>query len=213
MGDRRVADRRAPEEGVVKIETKKLVMYLIIGAVILIAIITSIIYAVLYHKYKESYDSITGTDEETYTNEVEDSLADDALDYTCDLLISGDKGQIKAGETITYEIKAENIKAGNGIVMFETILDYDKDSFDCEVITDDSMEWTKTSFIEDYLTMSRNGLLPSSENQTIAKVAFTAKENIQEGEQIIEFSNLNFITDEDYSFTLPDSSLNVNVVK
>ncbi|MBR3250010.1 MAG: hypothetical protein IKF83_04910 [Clostridia bacterium] len=214
MGDRRVADRRSPEEGVVKLETKKLVIYLIISTILVISIITNIVLGILYSNYKKSYDELIYGESDLnddYSDEIDSSDSDIRDDYTCDLSIVGDKSQIKPGETVTYEIKAENIKAGSGIIIFEALLDYDTDAFDCEIVNDENSQWSKTTFTDDYLTMSRNDLLPNSDNQTIAKITLTAKEDIENGEQSLDISEIRFTADEDASFTIEDKSVPITI--
>ncbi len=210
MGDRRVADRRAAEEGVVKIETKKLILYLILGTIFIISIIANVVLGILYYDCKEAYESLkslTNEDENDYAEITDDS----EKQYTCDLSITPDKEQVKAGETITYELKAENIDAGNGIVMFTTVMNYDTESFECEVVTDKDSEWTKAVFVDNYITMSRKDLSPSQEDQTIAKIVLTAKNNIQKGDSTFNLKNIVFTMDDDKTFTLPDENITVHV--
>ena len=214
MGDRRVADRRSPEEGVVKLETKKLVIYLIISTLLVISIITNIILGILYSNYKKSYDELINGEsdlDEDYLEDTDSSYSDVHDEYTCDLSIIGDKTQIKPGEAITYEIRAENIKAGSGIIIFEALLDYDTDAFTCEIVNDENSEWSKTTFTDDYLTMSRNDLLPNSENQTIAKLVLTAKEDIEDVDQSLDFNEIRFTADGDASFTIEDKSVPITI--
>ena len=214
MGDRRVADRRAPEEGVVKIETKKLVIYLIVAIILSISIIANIILGIICFNYKNSYEDLSKMEDESiedFANIEDDSLISDETEYTCDLSLIGDTDKIKAGESITYEVMAENIEAGNGIVMFEALLNYDTDSFDCDVVTDENIEWVKTAFVENYVTMSRSNLTPSNENQTIAKIVLTAKNDIQEGDKVLSINNIKFTSDDDITFTLPDESIDITV--
>ncbi len=213
MGDRRVADRRAPEEGVVKIETKKLVVYIIIGTIFIISIITNLILGILYSNYKNAYESITNGTDDAYIHDdfnYTESSEEVENNYSCDLSIVGDKEQVKAGETITYEIKAENINAGNGIIMFSGVLDYDTDTFECEII--DGEEWKKTAFIDNYMTLSRQDLASSAEDQTIVKIALTAKEDIQSGDKVLSLSNIEFTMDDDTTFSILDESVVIPVI-
>lgn len=215
MGDRRVADRRASEEGVFKIEKKVLIIYLIFGTVLTISIIANIILGLLYHNYKEVYESLLSEDEAYYENETGeiDNSYFSQEPYTCDLSIIANKEEVKAGEAIIYEIKAENINAGNGIEMFSTFMDYDTESFECNVITYSDSKWIKTAFVDNYLTMSRKDLSPSQDDQTIAKIAVTVKNDIPEGDRTINLSNIVFTMDDENTFSLPDQSLTVHVTE
>lgn len=210
MGDRRVADRRSPEEGVFRIEKKKMKEYVTIGAIFAILIITIIALTILYLNYKNNYEEIINEDNDY--NVIDNESISSENDYYCDLLITGDKSQIKPGETITYELKAENINADTGIVMFESLLDYDSDLFECEIIEDKNSEWTKTSLLENSLTMSRTDLLPSAQNQTIAKLAVKAKDNIEEGLYTINLMDLKFSMDNNKTFSIPDETLDIEIL-
>ena len=155
MGDRRVADRRAPEEGVFKIETKKLIIYCIVGVILLTSIISNIILGILANKYKKEYDNIMNIEDGTIDfSEDETSDSESDTENTCVFSVEGDVNQIKPGETAEYELKASDISAGSGIIMFESLLEYDSDKLECEIVTDDEGEWSKTALTENYLTMS-----------------------------------------------------------
>lgn len=212
MGDRRIADRRAPEEGVFRIEKKKMWVYLVIILAFAIFVVSTIVLGILYTNSKNEYEAIVDGLNDSNLVENEITISNSSEQYTCDLTITGDKSHIKAGETITYELKAENINAGTGIAMFETLLDYDAKLFECDIITDENSAWTKTSLLEDSLTMSRKDLLPSTENQTIAKLAVKAKEDIKEGSYTINLLDLKFVMENDKSFSVSDRIIDVNVL-
>ena len=210
MGDRRIADRREKEEGVVKIKTNRLIVYIIIAVILAISILSNIILGILYFDYKKNYELLIGdSDDYGFSDE---EVETDATENYCNLLITGDKEQIKPGETITYEIKVENIETGLGITMFEALLDYDSDSFECEVITDENSGWIKSSLDNNYLTMTRENLIPSEEDQTIAKISLKAKEGTTIGQYTLELNELTFTTDDDDIFSLPDESVIIDVI-
>ena len=212
MGDRRVADRRAPEEGVFKIETKKLIIYSIVGVILLSSIISNIILGILANKYKREYDNIMNIEDETIDfSEDETSDSESDTENTCVFSIEGDVNQIKPGETAEYELKASDISAGSGIIMFESLLEYDSDKLECEIVTDDEGEWSKTALTENYLTMSRKDLLPSSEDQVIAKIRIKAKDNAEEGEQTVTFSQIKFTMDNDEAFEIPNETISLEI--
>ena len=213
MGDRRVADRRAPEEGVFKIETKKLIIYSIVGVILLSSIISNIILGILANKYKREYDNIMNIEDETIDfSEDETSDSESDTENTCVFSIEGDVNQIKPGETAEYELKASDISAGSGIIMFESLLEYDSDKLECEIVTDDDSEWTKTALTENYLTLSRKDLLPNSEDQVLGKIRIKAKENVQEGPQTVTFNQIKFTMDNDESFELSEETVSLEIV-
>ena len=77
-----------------------------------ISIIANIILGIICFNYKNSYEDLTKMEDESieeFTNIEDDSLISDETEYTCDLSLIGDTDQIKAGESITYEVRAENI--------------------------------------------------------------------------------------------------------
>ena len=208
MGDRRVSDRRTPEKGVLKIKTKSLIIFLVVFIVLIISIVYNVILGIIYFKSKDDDAALnTISDEEMI---VEDNISND---YSCDFLIEGGKPQIEVGETVNYDIKVKNINAKTGIVMFDTLLDYDSELLECTIENDENSQWEKTSLLENYLTMSRKDLVANFENQDIARLIVKAKENIPEGQYIISFKDLKFTLEDDESFLVPDKSININVLK
>ena len=131
--------------------------------------------------------------------------------YTCNLSITENKTIIKQGETITYEIKATNINAGDGITKLEMYIDYDSNVFDCKVEADDDGKWSKTGLLEGYLTMDKSNLEPSSEDQVIAKVAFTAKTGVSNNTYQVKFTNISFTTGDNSNFTVSDKNVQIQV--
>ena len=210
MGDRRMGDRRSAEEGVIKIKTQDAIVYLIIAVVIITSVTVNIILGILYNRYKDEYNSLIESDYES--DYEEESEIDEANNYTCNVTIEGSKTELKAGEIAEFQIKATDIDAGNGIVMFETSLDYDSDMFECTISGDDSGTWNKLSNMENYVTMSRSDLTPNDENQTIAKITIKAKDNITAGEQEIALTGMKFTADNEKSFTVPDEVIKIQVI-
>lgn len=217
MGDRRMGDRRAPEKGVIRIPLKHAIIYILIAAVIIVSVATNIVLLVRLSQYEDLYDELVHEyyDDSEVADEVEET-EEDGNGYDCEVSITGDKEEIKAGETITYEIKATNIEAGDGIKTFEAAIDYDKDVFDCKIETDEEGKWNKVGAIENYIAMSRADLLPSSEDQVIGYVKLTAKENAKADDEEIEFSKMKFtISDNNKndSFELEDAEVAVKIVE
>lgn len=134
-----------------------------------------------------------------------------AADYTCDLEVKSDKTQIKKGESITYEIRATNIQAETGIIMFNALVNYDSQNFDCKVLGIDG-DWSLLSFMENYIQMTRLDYMPHSEDQSIARITLTAKTDAKEGKYDIALENIKFTMDNNKSFELSNRTLSVNII-
>lgn len=236
MGDRRVADRREPEQGVVKIKLKDLIIYCLIGVIIVASVIGNVVLGILYSRVKKQYDELVMEkdavydfdeeelmDEELIDSELENEIDDNDNDNeeietsdntdenTCELVLLGETNKINRGESATFELKANNINAGSGIIMFETLFECDGDSIECTIEPDDDGQWKKTGMVDNYLTMMRDDLMPSSEDQTIAKITITAKKTAKVGEQTVELKSIKFTTEDDNYFNLQDKKLIINI--
>ena len=211
VSERRIEDRRTTEKGIIKISVKKLIWYGIIVIIVTAFIVTCIFY--IKDKIEEKNNENTGyyvtdqQEENGYQDEEEE------IGYSCDVFIDGDKTEIKAGETVTYALNVANIKAEDGIIMFETHIDYDTNAFTCKTINDNDSGWNQASMIENYLTMTRKDLTPNSEDQMIIKLEFTAKEDIKIGEQFITFLDMKFTMDNDRIFSVDDQIATVEIVE
>ena len=58
MADQRQGDRRAPEQGVVKIKTKDVVGYSVLLAILLISVILNVVLGIKNAKLNEDYDDL-----------------------------------------------------------------------------------------------------------------------------------------------------------
>lgn len=212
MADRRMGDRRELEQGVVKIEIKKVVIYVIIAIVLIVSITLNIIFGIQCSEYKNKLEEINNRTEAFNVEENNSYIGDDYINYSCDLLVTGDKQQLKAGDVITYEITAKNINADTGIIMFETLLDYDTNLFECEVVNDENSEWELVAPSNSYLSMSRKNLLPSKEDQSIIKLAVKVKENVKSGNYAINLIGSKFTMENYNTFVISEETIEVNVV-
>lgn len=178
--------------------------------ILLIGITTCILILILfisiYYINEKNKNNKNIDEEEYYKNE---NYKKD--NYSCNLDIICDKQKVKAGEKLTYDIVARNIKAPTGIIMFETQINYDKDVFECKVNGSD--EWNVISGINDYFTIMRNDLIPNLEKQLITKIEFKVKENTTKGTKVINFSKIKFTIDQDENFTIDDKNIEINVVE
>ena len=143
---------------------------------------------------------------------ISETYATDGSIYQCNLSITGNKTQLKAGESITYDINVTDIQAGSGIITFKALIEYNSNIFNCNVISADESKWTKVGFVENLLMMTRADLEPNAENQTIAKVIFTAKSNATIGDVPLKFSQIVFGMENDKSFQIPDVRLTIPIV-
>ena len=78
MADRRQGDRREPEKGVIKIQFKDAVIYVVLAAIIIISIIFNIVLGIKLHHYRELYEESIFMDtmddnfiEDDYIDEIE----------------------------------------------------------------------------------------------------------------------------------------------
>lgn len=211
MGDRRIGDRREREKGVIKIKFKDAIIYAVIAIILIISIIMNIIYFNLYKKYKKDYETMI----EYYSNQYSknDEIEEEKVNYNCNLSIVGEKSTLSVGESAIFEIKVDNIQAGAGIVMFEALINYDENTFECQIAGDKDNKWTKTSVMEHYFTMNTSNLEPTSENQTIARIKLTAKQDAIAENKVIEFSKMKFTTDDEKTFSVKDEAINMEIVK
>ena len=212
MGDRRKGDRRAPEEGVFRIEKKKVAIYAILIGILIFAIVLNIWSWTAYIRYKLRYDTLVNHyyNEDSNTNTQNERISENS-NYSCDISIKGNKKSIKAGESVEFDIKVSNINAGEGIKSFETYVEYDTNLFECRINSDEEYNWTKSGFLEGYLTMYKSDLQANSEDQIIAKFVFTAKENVPSGSYNALLKNIKLTSGDDQIINLEDQTININV--
>ena len=135
--------------------------------------------------------------------------------YSCELEVTQNKTTIAPGESVTFEFKAKNIQAGNGIAMFMTKIDDDTtncfDYFDYSVTGDENNTWYVQANYEGVITMSRNGGEASSEDTVIARITLTAKSGIEAKSYPIVFALNEFTTDDYSTITIPDVTKSIEV--
>ena len=114
---------------------------------------------------------------------------------SCELEFTGDKTEIKPEDKIIYELKVKNINAENGIALMSTTLKYDKDIFEYSIITENS-NWSYVSneINSDNITFTYKNLESTKEDQTIAEIIFTAKQEINTGKQEIALTDITLST-------------------
>lgn len=217
MGDRRKGDRRAPEEGVIKIQKKNILIYAILIIFFIIAVVLNIITWSAYIKNKKEYDTVIDHYYNEDSNNNMDNIETENVanvetinNYSCDMSITSNKTSIKAGESIEYEIKISDINADEGIKAFETYINYDSNLFDCAVKSNEEENWSKVGFLEGYLTMVKNDNA-NLEDQVIAKIVFTPKTNITSNNYKINFTKNKFTVGNDQVFEVEDNSIEIEV--
>ena len=216
MGDRRKGDRRAPEEGVIRIQKKNVLVYGVLIAIFILAVVLNIVtwYAYITNKreYNTLIDHYYNGDSNDNSNNIENNVesVENSNNYSCDLDINANKKSIKAGESIEYEIKVSNINASEGIKAFETYINYDSNLFNCTVKSNEEENWTKVGFLEGYLTMVKNENV-NLEDQEIAKVVFTAKTDISANNYKVSFEKNKFTAGDDQVFEVADNSVEIKV--
>lgn len=216
MGDRRKGDRRAPEEGVIRIQKKNVWVYGIVIAFLIFAIILNIISWSAYINSKNQYNTLidhyyNGESDNSNNTETTTNNTEINNNYTCDISINGNKTSIKPGDSVEYEIRVSNINAGDGIKAIETYIDYDSSIFDCKVESNDENGWLKTGFLEGYLTMYKSDLNASKDEQVIAKIVLTAKADVSAGNYNVTLNNIKFTSGDDQIFKVADNNINIKV--
>ena len=134
---------------------------------------------------------------------------------TCEVSLIPNKTTIKEGESLIYEIKVENIDAGDGITSVGAVIEYDDSIFDFGTVIDNSIKWSLNNQAG-YLFISTNDSLPTKQSQTVAKVKFTTKQNASLGKQEIKLSKIDITYDDNDDtklFHLEDVSSSVTIVK
>lgn len=225
MGDRRKGDRRAPEEGVIRIQKKNIWIYVILIIFFIIAVVLNVITWSAYIKNKKELDTVidhyynedlnnnnnsSNTENVDYAENAE--ITRNNYNYSCNMSVSTNKTSIKAGESIEYEIKISDINANEGIKAFETYINYDSNLFDCSVKSNEDENWSKTGFLEGYLTMVRNEN-ENTEDQVIAKIVFTAKNDITANNYKVNFTKNKFTVGDDQVFEVADNNIEIKVVE
>lgn len=215
MGDRRKGDRRAPEEGVIRIQKKNALVYGIVIFFLILAVVLNIISWSAYFKSKSQYNTVIehiyNGDSNNASSTTETTKTVENNNYSCDVSINGDKTSIKPGETIEYEIMVSNINAGEGIKAFETYIDYDSNLFDCSVKSNEESNWTKSGYLEGYLTMYKSDLNASKDDQVVAKITFTAKSNVAADTYKVALKNIKFTSGDEQTFMVVDNNIDIKV--
>ena len=215
MGDRRKGDRRAPEEGVIRIQKKNVWVYGVLIGIFIFAIILNIVTWYLYLKSKKEYNTLIDhyyneNSNNSVSNTENVGIIENSNNYSCNMSVTTKKTSIKAGESIEYEIKISDINAGEGIKAFETYINYDSNLFGCTVKSNEDENWSKAGFLEGYLTMVKNDNV-NLEDQVIAKVIFTAKNDISANNYKISFGKNKFTAGDDQIFEVDDNIIEIKV--
>lgn len=132
----------------------------------------------------------------------------------CELTIVADKNEIKKGEEVTFTIKTSNIEGINGIIMFNTIIEFNQNEFsfaDSDGIVS-AQGWANFERIENSVTFCRQDLLPSKDDQEIGKIKLVANKDITIGEKSINFNSNEFVIEnaEKQEVTLNMDNIKVN---
>lgn len=142
---------------------------------------------------------------------VKDETPQTPEQYSCNVEISRDKAEIKAGETVALELKATNINAGDGIVSCHFNLIFNESDFTFKIEGND--KWIRQDVISNTVFMQRKDFEPSSEDQVIAKIILTAKSNISVGNKDISLENIIFTPQQGSTFRASNKSVRVSIVE
>ena len=111
-----------------------------------------------------------------------------AEDYGCDIVLEYEKiKNIKAGEQIIIKIVAKNINNENGIALYNGVLEYDKNQVSVEI--EKSEKWNLYYQKDNNITLCRNDLENSREEQELGRIILTAKKDIEINSELIKLTN------------------------
>lgn len=192
--DRRKVDRRQADKDAKYKEFR--LSTLLISIIIIIAVIFGGSFAIKNIKNKKAIDSI----KQRHSGK-----------YSCNLTFEGNNNNLKVGETAVFEIKASNIQADDGVIMLEGLLEYDYRMFDCNIEDIENGKWHKLSMLEDYFTIVRDDLMPSSENQTIGRLVVKLREQTQPGTYNIVVKEGKFTMKDNKDFAVDNISIPITV--
>lgn len=202
MSDRRMGERRSPEKGIIKLPLKKLLIWVIVVAIILILVISNIIFLIMYSNTKKELDLYTGDDNKEYVENV----------GQYEVHIDADKKEISAGETINFNIRINvNNTNGQGVIMLETLFLYNTEFFDCKISGFTSNNWELKYILNNYFIVSKKDLIPSYENEIVATASFTSKKDIKSSEQTISFDKLKIVLEGQDEIDFPKQSFNIPI--
>lgn len=199
MEDRRKEDRRIEDRQVAKKNTRYKEFRLgtlLISIIIVVSAILISGYYISNMKNKKAIDNI--------------KLRHSGK-YSCNLTFEGNNNGINVGETAVFDIKVSNINAEDGVIMLEGLLDYDYRTFECNIVDIENGKWHKLSMLEDYFTIVRDDLMPSSENQTIGRLSVKLREQVQPGTYQIILKEGKFTMKDNKDFALDEISIPITV--
>lgn len=137
--------------------------------------------------------------------------------YSAELQIIGDKEEVLIGDTVIYEIKVSDIKAGDGVANFSMTIDYDEKVFDLKTATDDTGNWVEdeqnSKMDPKNFFVTTSDMRGTKNDQLIAKIMFTAKENANiGGNYSIKFKKIRFSAEDFSDIQIEDKEMKVTVV-
>lgn len=115
--------------------------------------------------------------------------------------------QYKQGDTIYIPIKLEDIDIENGIVGFDTIIEYDEDVFET-VRFQKASQWQMPTLVESLIHASTESMQSVEGNQEVMTLVLKVKNHAKLGETQIELSKFDV---SDTQTTIPNDGAAVSV--
>lgn len=134
------------------------------------------------------------------------------------LEILADKNEIKKGEEVTFTIKVSNLNGFNGIIMYNTIIEFAENEFsfaDSDEIVS-AQGWSNFDRVENSITFYRQDLLPNKDDQEIGKIKLIANKDVNIGEKTINFTSNELVVEnsekKEASLKTEDIRVNVKII-
>ena len=119
--------------------------------------------------------------------------------------------QYKQGDTIYIPVKLEDIDIEQGVVAFNTIIEYDKEVFET-VKFQKTDQWQTPTLVEDLIHSTTDSMQPSKEDQEIMTLVLKVKSYAKLGETQIELSEFE-VSDTENTVENAGAAVSVEIIE
>lgn len=119
--------------------------------------------------------------------------------------------QYKQGDTIYIPVKLEDIDIEQGVVAFNTIIEYDKEVFET-VKFQKADQWQTPTLVEDLIHSTTDSMQPSKEDQEIMTLVLKVKSYAKLGETQIELSEFE-VSDTENTIENAGAAVSVEIIE
>lgn len=119
--------------------------------------------------------------------------------------------QYKQGDTIYIPVKLEDIDIEQGVVAFNTIIEYDKEVFET-VKFQKTDQWQTPTLVEDLIHSTTDSMQPSKEDQEIMTLVLKVKSYAKLGETQIELSEFE-VSDTENTIENAGAAVSVEIIE